>query len=190
MQANITQPGAYFSTGDPTTSIETTPYAPGMLGSSVTVKSERAIPAAGLPAGRIRTWQYVQGDSSMAVAPFLGAVMWWSNKTNYLVTTDLTVMGRGNVAGVCQVPAGTPFPAGSFFWIQRQGPGLVKLVNGEASTPTATNALQVIPSATSGKADTMAAGTAATYPVLGVTMAAKNAGDQTVLVSLDVPETV
>lgn len=188
MQANITQPGAFFSTGDPTTSIESTPYAPGMLGSSVTVKSDRATP--GATAGRVRTWQYVQGDSGMATAPFLGAVMWWFDKTKYQVTTDPTVLGRGNVAGIAQTPAGTAFPAGSFFWIQRQGPGTVKLINGETATPTATNALQIIPSATAGKADAMAAGTAATYPVLGVSAAAKSLADNTVVVNLDVPETV
>lgn len=188
MPNNINQPGAYFSTGNPATSIETTPYAPGLLGQEVTVRSDaRATAATTPPTGRYKTWKYVQGDSSMSVAPFLGAVLWWFNRILYQVTTSPTATGRGNVAGVSQLPAGTAFPAGSYFWMQVGGPGTVKLVDAPTAVPTATNALEVIPSATAAKADTMAAGTAATYPTLGTTIDARNAGDATVTVNLNVP---
>ncbi len=47
----------------------------------------------------------------------------------------------------------------------------------------------VIPSATNGKADCLAAGSAATYPVLGYSAGAMNLGDNSAVVDLDVPET-
>lgn len=189
MPHNITQPGSYFSTGNPATSIETTPYAPGMLGVRVTVRSDlRSVPATTPPTGRFKTWQYVQGDSGMAVAPFLGAVLWWFNRILYQVTTSPTATGRGNIAGVSQLPAATAFPAGSYFWQQVGGPGTVKLIDAMNTVPTATNALEVIPSATAGKADTIAAGTAATYPTLGTTIGALNLADATVTVNLNIPE--
>jgi hypothetical protein len=72
--------------------------------------------------------------------------------------------------------------------VQFGGPANVKFVDAPTASPTVAG-LIVIPSSTAGKADCLAAGTAATYPKLGVSAGALNLGDQTALVELNVPET-
>ena len=77
---------------------------------------------------------------------------------------------------------------GYYGCIQRGGPATVKLIDAVTATPLVAG-LFCIPSATNGKADVLAAGSAATYPVLGVTASTLNLGDNTCVVELDVPET-
>ena len=121
----------------------------------------------------------------MTVAPFQGAVAWWADKTQYMVTTTVTTLGRGRIAGVFQ-NAITP---GNFGCVQIKGPATVKFIDAPTAAPTIAG-LFVIPSATNGKADCLAANTAALYPALGVSAGALNLGDNTAVVDLDVPETV
>jgi hypothetical protein len=111
-------------------------------------------------------------------------VAWWSDKTKYLVTTAPTTLGRGRIAGVFQNAIGL----GNFGCIQTQGPAIVKYVDTPTAAPSAAG-LFVIPSATAGKADCIAAGTASTYPVLGLSAQAITGSDSTAIVDLDVPET-
>jgi hypothetical protein len=127
--------------------------------------------------------QLVRTDSTMTTAPFNGATAWWKNKLIYQTTTDPTSR-RGQVAGV-YLGAVTP---GRLAIIQFGGRhGQVKFVDAVTSTPDATGKL-VIPSATAGKADCLGAGTAATYPVMGVSAGVYNAADATAPVDLNVPQ--
>jgi hypothetical protein len=118
-----------------------------------------------------KQWQYVQGDSGMSVAPFPGAVAWWYNKASFIVTTDPTGR-RGEYAGVIarldrlgnELAAGPG--AGNFFFIGKGGQHVVKTTDAVTAAPTGAGQF-VVPTATAGKADVLAAGTAATYPPIG-----------------------
>lgn len=177
------QPAMYLQSGDPEQENTPTLYAPGLLGARFTV-TQPSRSAVGAEAGRSKRYQLIRTDSSMTVAPFLGAVAWWSDKTQYLVTTTVTTLGRGRIAGVFQ-NAITP---GNYGCVQVEGPATVKFIDAPTATPTAAG-LFVIPSATNGKADCLAAASAATYPALGVSASAMNLGDNTAIVDLNVPET-
>ena len=184
MPYNTRQQGVWIQTGDPETVDEATPYAPGQLGSRVTIVQPG--PRGGTPGAeenRPKTYQYVRTDSSMTVAPFKGAVAWWADSSNYLVTTSST--NRGRVAGIFQ----NAITLGNYGFIQTKGPATVKFVDGVAADPTAAG-LIVVPSGTDGKADCLAAGTAATYPALGASASAYVAPLAEAVVELDVPETV
>lgn len=177
------QPAVYLQSGDPETENASSLYAPGLLGARFTViQPSRSTP--GAEDGRSKRYQLIRTDSTMSVAPFRGAVAWWSDKTQYLVTTSPTALGRGRIAGVFQ-NAITP---GNFGCVQVEGPATVKFIDAVTAAPTAAG-LFVIPSATAGKADTLAAGTAATYPTLGVTAGTYNAPAAEAVVDLNVPET-
>lgn len=184
MPNNIRNQTVYVTTGDPETVDDAVMYAKGQLGGRVTVKQPGPPGAPGAEEHRDKTYQYVQTDSSMSVSPFKGAVAWWKDKTKYQVTTDLTALGRGRIAGIFQ----NAITKGNFGYIQTQGPAVVKFVDAPAAVPTAAG-LSVIPSATAGKADCIAAGGALTYPKLGVSAGAYNAAACEAVVDLDVPET-
>lgn len=127
--------------------------------------------------------QLVRTDSTMTTAPFNGASAWWQNKLAYRVTTDPTSR-RGQVAGVF-LGAITP---GRLAIIQFGGRhGQVKFIDAVTSAPDATGKI-VIPSATAGKADCLAAGSASTYPPMGVSAGAYNAADATAPVDLNIPQ--
>lgn len=111
-----------------------------------------------------KRYQLIQADSVMDVVPYDGAVAWWLSNSGYLVTTDVSAAGRGNVAGVFR----TSLTLGNVGVIQLGGPGDVDY---SAGTPLATG-LIAIPTATDAKAEALAAGSAATYPPLGVTVSA------------------
>lgn len=182
-------PPAYLQSGDPEKEAVSTLHAPGLLGARFTIKQ----PSVGVPGAedyRFKTYQLVQTDSAMSVSPFKGAVAWWSDKTRYLVTTSPTALGRGRVAGVFQNDeALNPITPGQYCCVQQKGPGSVKFVDAPIAAPSVAG-LFVIPSATAGKADCLAAGSAATYPPLGVTAGALQGGTALAVVDLDVPETV
>jgi len=175
-------------TGDPAT-VDQAPDArtgftnkwPGQLGNRGTIQSQVTDPATGTVTVEDVEWCYVQGDSTMSVAPFRAATMWWANKALGLVTTDAT--NRGRIAGICPGPKGR----GNRFFIATGGRQPVKFIDAKTAVPTAAG-LIVIPSATAGKADCLAAGSAATYPALGVSAGAYNAANAEALVDLSVPE--
>jgi hypothetical protein len=184
MPNNIRQQVMYLGpTGDPEQFQDSTLFYPGTLGASVTIVQPTRTPP-GPESGRSKTYQLVQTDSTMTVSPFPGAVAWWSDKTKYQTTTTVATLGRGRIAGVYQ---GSP-TKGNYCYIQTGGPATVKFVDAPTAAPTAAG-LIVIPSATAGKADCLAAGSAATYPPMGVSASALNLGDQTAIVDLDVPST-
>ena len=131
-----------------------------------------------------KEYQLVQTDSTMTVNPYDGATAWWTDKANYKVSTMVGTAGRGNVAGVF-VNAATP---GNYTCIQVEGyHDSVKFIDAPTATPT-TAGLFVIPSATNAKADCLAAGSAATYPVMGRSAGTYNAPNATCAVMLGVPE--
>lgn len=175
-------PPVYLQSGDPEQENTPTLHAPGLLGARFTVIQ----PSRGTPSGEnvvSKRYQLVKTDSTMTVAPFRGAIAWWSNKAQYLVTTNAT--NRNTVAGVFQ-NAVTP---GNYGCVQIGGPATVKLV--DAPTAAVTVSSKVIPSATNAKADNLAVATAPTHVVLGYVSnpLVYNAAAQEVVVDLDVPET-
>ncbi len=163
---------------------------PGQLGIkfayNILPRSAPGVDAEGLttgPQGLAKAYKMVQTDSSMSVAPFDSAVAWWSNQATYLVTTSPTTLGRGRIAGVFNNSV-TP---GNVCCIQTNGKADVKFVDAPTAAPSAAGLL-VIPSATAGKADCLAAGSAATYPILGRSAGALQGGTSQAIVDLDVPD--
>ena len=169
----------YLQSGDPENENTATLAYPGLIGARFIVVQPNRSPA-GAEDGRSKTYQLIKTDSTMTVAPFKGAVAWWSDKTQYLVTTTVTTLGRGRVAGVFQ-NAITP---GNFGCIQKGGPAIVKFVDAPTASPTVAG-LFVIPSATNAKADCLAAASAATYPILGVSAGVYDAAQAQAVVDLD-----
>ena len=142
----------------------------------------------GAEEGRSKRYQIVRTDSTMAATPAEGDVMWWSDKINYVVTNVAAVASRGRVAGIFQNEHLTyPVTPGNYCCVQIGGPGKVRFIAGFAAAPDASG-LFVIPSATSGRADTMVAGTAATYPVIGKTAGAFIGGQTLAVVDIDIDE--
>lgn len=135
--------------------------------------------SAGLP----KAYKMVRTDSTMAVAPYDGAVAWFADQAAEKVTTSPTTLGRGRVAGVFR----TTVTPGNVTCIQVGGKGKVKFVDAPTAAPAATGAF-VIPSATAGKADCLAAGSAATYPIIGRAAGALQGGTSEAIVDIDVAE--
>lgn len=181
----------YIPGGDPESMNEPSLLYPGQLGIRFNyINPPRAIPsdtnqstADATEQGFPKAFKLVKTDSSMTVAPYDGAVAWFSDQANNVVTTTVTTLGRGRVAGVFKNSV-TP---GYFTCIQVKGKGKVKFVDTPTAAPTAAG-LIVIPSATNGKADCLAAGSAATYPPLGRSASALFGGTAEAIVDLDVPE--
>jgi hypothetical protein len=180
---NTLQP-MYLRSGDPETENEASLLYPGMLGARITIKQPAFGGPPGAEANRFKTYQLIQTDSTMSVNPYAGAVAWWADKTKYLVTTSPTALGRGRVAGVFQ----NPITPGNFGCVQTKGPGTVNFIDAVVVGSVNAAGNFVIPSATAGKADVVAAGTASTYPPLGYTAGSLGPGVMAV-VDLDVPET-
>ena len=177
-------PPVYLQSGDPENENTPTLHAPGLLGARFTmIHPQRTIPVAGSDAGFSKRYQLIKTDSTMAVAPFASAVAWWADRTQYLVTTTVTTLGRGRIAGVFR----NAISPGNYGCIQIGGPSPVKLT--DASPNPVPSGEFVIPSATNAKAEVLAAGSAATYPALGRASSVRNFGNSTCQVELDVPET-
>lgn len=188
-------PNSWFSqpvfipSGDPESMNEPTLAYPGQLGIRFNYTNPpRTIPAdsSAMDAGEAgfpKAFKLVRTDSSMTVAPFDGAVAWFSDQANTVVTTTVTTLGRGRVAGIFK-NAVTP---GYYTCIQVKGKGQVKFIDGVTAAPTIAG-LIVIPSATAAKADCLAAATAATYPPIGRSAGVYDATNARAIVDIDVPE--
>jgi len=182
------------STGDPETVSDSPARVEaqggwfGQLGQYTTIKRPGPAGTRGAEAYRDVAYRYVKMDSTMSIAPYLGAVAWWSNRAAYTVTTSNA--NRGAIAGVFQNPASKPLNAarGDYCFIATGGPATVKMVDAPASSPAAIG-IFVIPSATAAKADTIAAGGAATYPTLGITEGTWNPVTTEAIVELRIPAT-
>jgi len=185
-------PNSWFSQpmflpgGNPDTFNEPTLPYPGQLGNRFEIINPPRQASDATDAseeGRAKGYQLVGTDSTMAVAPYDGATAWWANQAAYRVTTTVTTLGRGRVAGVFKMAV----TAGNFCCIGIKGPHNVKFVDAPVSAPDATGKL-VIPSATNSKADCLAAGSAATYPIMGRSIGALQGGTAVALVDLDIPD--
>lgn len=181
------QPTIYLQSGDPEAENVPSLAYPGQLGTRFTIVSPQRA-AAGVTAGRSKRYQLVRSDSSMTVAPFPGATAYWSDKTQYLVTTTSPAVaaGRNRVAGrFCNLV--TP---GNFTCVQFEGPGIVKLIDAAVQADVVIGAW-IIPSSTNAKATAVAAATAPINTPLGVVSSplTYNAAAQEVVVDLNVPET-
>jgi hypothetical protein len=154
MPNNYPQPTVYLASGSPEDENRLPDgYSGGQLGSRFTVIDKA-------DSNKAKGYQLVKADSVMDVEPSEGAVAYWLEASGYLVTTDVSAAGRGNVAGVFR----NAVTLGNICCIQQQGSSTVQVQTG---TPSAAG-LEVIPSATDAKADVMTAGTAATYPIMGL----------------------
>lgn len=184
MANNVTNQIQYVSSGDPETVDDTIDRYPGQLGSEITVKQPGQLNAPGATGEEYRDKRYkrIQVDSSASVSPFRGAVAWWAHEVKYLVTTNPATLGRNRVAGVFQNAIGL----GHFGYILIGGPGTVKFLDAPTAVPSIAGQ-QVIPSATAGKADAIAAGTATGWTVIGKTAGTYDAANAECVCELDVP---
>ena len=181
-------PPVYLQSGDPETESVATLHAPGQLGTRFTVVQ----PSRGTPGAedyRSKRYQLIKTDSSMATGPYKGAVAWWSDQANYVVTTTspTTAQTRNRIAGVfCRAWA----TAGDYMCVQITGPATTKLIDGAVNADVVAGAF-IIPSATNAKADVVAAATAPTLQPLGQVSQPLtfNAASREVVVDLAVPET-
>ena len=175
----------YIPGGNPETMNEASLLYPGQLGIRFQyINPPRTVPSGDtVEDGTPKGFQLVHTDSTMTVTPFDGATAWWANQQQYRVTTTVTTLGRGRVAGVFKT-AVTP---GNYCCVQQKGKSQVKFVDAPVAAPTAAGLL-VIPSATNAKADCLAAGSAATYPIMGRSAGVYNAVEATAIVDLDIPD--
>lgn len=180
MPNNIRQQPMWIDTGNPETVNMATLQEPGQLGGRVTIK-QKTSETPGVEAGRPKTYQLVRTDSTMAVAPYVGAAAQWSDESKYLVTTAVT--NRNRPAGVFQ-NAITP---GNYGFIQIEGPASCKVVDGSVAALAVGDA--IIVSATASKYDRVAVGTAPTHVVVGWVAGALtvNAAEALVVADLCVP---
>lgn len=125
-----------------------------------------------------KRWQLVERDSHDTGALTAGQVVYWNAAYGYGVTSSISgAMGRGGVAGVVQ----GDIDPGQIGCIQIGGPALV--TGPTVGTATAAG-LFAIPSATVGTFDAIAAGSAATYPPIGLTRSTASGGQATVELQL------
>lgn len=136
--------------------------------------------------GRQKEFRLVKLDSSMSTAPYDGAIAWWKDRTTAIVTTSPTALGQGRGAGIfCKAPTSL---VNTCVYVQVRGiHNTVKFIDAVTAQPTAAGLL-VVPSSTAGKADCLAAGTAATYPILGYSAGVYDAANATCAVDLNVAD--
>lgn len=186
MPYNIRQQPIFISTGDPETVNDPTLQYPGQLGMRATIAQPTRVASVGAESGRAKTYQLIQTDSTMTVAPYVGAVACRASSTNpYLVTTN--VANRNMGMGVFQ-NAITP---GNYGFIQVEGPASVKMIDSVMGSLAAGDS--IIVSATNAKADRVALGTAPTHVPLGRVAGptiSTSPSEALVVVDLAVPDTV
>lgn len=177
------QQAVYIPSGNPETMNEPTLDKGGQLGVrfAYTIPS-RSVPSGSTGAGTAKAYKMVRSDSSMSVAPYSGAVAWFANQATYLVTTVVTALGRGRVAGIFR----TNVTPGNYCCVQVKGLGVVKLT--DASIDGTAAGLFVQPSATNGKAEVLAAGAENDYPLIGRTAGMANIAARECLVDIDIAD--
>lgn len=180
-------PPVYLQSGDPEKENTPTLHAPGLLGCRFTVIQPTRTPA-GVEEGRSKRYQLVKTDSTMAVAPFKGAIAMWADKAQYLVTTTTT--NRNRVAGYFQNAPPDNITPGNFTCIQIGGPGSVKMLDADMAAVAIGDA--IISSSTNGKSTRVAVGTAPTHTVAGWVAGpplSTSPAEALVVVDIAVPET-
>jgi len=154
--------GLFFQNGDPQGMNENVLQYPGMLGIiAPTLCSD----------GITRELQIVQADSVMGTAPREGALAFWANEDQYLVTTNeaITGFGRGRCIGVFTCVVDIALAGSNYTAIVKKGRKTnVWFIDSPAASPSGAG-LFVVPHTTDGRADCIAAGSPATYPPIGRT---------------------
>jgi hypothetical protein len=186
------QPAFYLQSGDPEGENVPILAYPGQLGIRFTITSpQRSAPGtASGTSGRSKRYQIVKTDSTMTVAPFPGAVAFWGDKSQYVVTTTnpTNAYGRNRIAGKFS-NAVTP---GNYTCVQFEGPGVVKLADNVTQANVLAGAFVIAdPGGVNAKANVTATGTAPVTAPLGTVSSPLvfNTQDLTVVVDLAVPET-
>jgi hypothetical protein len=177
------QQAYYLQSGDPESENSPGLAYPGQLGIRFTV-TQPSRAAVGVEEGRSKRYQLIKTDSTMSVAPYKGAAAWWSDKSQYLVTTNAT--NRNRIAGAFQ-NAVTP---GNFGCIQIGGPASCKMLDADMGAVAIGDA--IIPSSTNAKFTRVAVGTAPTHTVAGWVAGpplSQSPAEALVVVDLAVPET-
>lgn len=115
-----------------------------------------------------KEYQKVQLDSGTAVTPASGSIVYWKDKSKYIVTGDaVQAVGgqsansafRNEVAGMLT----TTVTAGNYTWIQQKG-NTTQLIS---KSLTGVAGYQLVSDTTTGQVDIVAAGTAPTVLALG-----------------------
>lgn len=168
--------GLFFQDGNPQGMNEQVLQYPGMLGAIAPTQCHDGI---------VRELQIVQVDSVLGTAPQEGALAFWKNEEQYIVTTDAAVTGFG--VGRCIGVFTCAVTASYYTAIVKKGRKTnVWFVDAPTAAPSGAG-LFVIPTATAGRADALAAGTAATYPPVGRTSGdVLDAADDLALCDVDV----
>lgn len=183
MPNNIGTPTVY---ADPENMDTPTLYAPGHLGARFTVYVPlRSQPGLGpVPeTGASKSYQVVQTDSAMNIAPTRTLIAWWKDKAKYIVTTDQNAIDRNLVAGVFK----NNVVKGNYTCIQYKGPASIAVIAADA--PNVVLGDSAIPSAAgAGQAARIAKGTAPTHTLIGVFAGPGLAGNIALCI-LAIPET-
>lgn len=191
MPNRFENPAVYLQSGDPEKENTPTLHAPGTLGSRFTVVTPVGQPSTGTAPGRSKRYQLVKTDSTMTVTPYPGAVAYWSDRAQYLVTTSRTNLNAvAGVFGGNQLGGSITYTSGNYMCVQFDGPAYVKLENADSAAAAIGDAV-IGSSSTDAKGARVAAGTAAGYLPVGLVSSpiAKWASEARVLVDLNLPET-
>jgi hypothetical protein len=171
---------AYFASGDPETEEftalpmtgSTLPPA-GMLGA---VADFNRAGLTGPPL--MQRYQFVK--QAGGITGIVGNVLYWSDKTNFVVTTART--NRGLLSGICRIAAAN---AASYIWQLKKGSRTVKFQAVPSSAPDATGKPVVCSMTTDGVADCLANDQAqAAFPLVGVATSVTAANLATVNVNI------
>lgn len=142
-----------FLTGNPETELLTSLYAPGALGKKAWFNQ-------GTPSAPIMClYQLVKLKA--AITTTIGAVMYWDDRDDFVVTNVAT--NTGQLAGIARIVAA----AAEYIWILKEGDREVHLVDSPTSAADATGKPVVGVTATAGKADVLALTTAITPVGIG-----------------------
>ena len=167
--------GLFFQDGNPLGMNESVLQYPGQLGVVASIYCQDSIE---------RELQIVQVDSTMSQGVEEGATAFWKDEAKYLVTTDDAAVGYG--LGRCVGVFTTTVANGNYTAIVRRGRQTpVWFVDAPTAAPS-TAGLFVIPTTTDGKADSLAAASAATYPPIGRTSGAQDGTTKRALCDVDV----
>jgi hypothetical protein len=178
----------YLQSGDPTTEDAATLMEPGTLGARFTMQypQSRVSPQTAANKPRTRRFQYVRVDPAAAAAPKAGQPVYWSDRSSYVVTTAGGTL-LNQIAGIINNAA----TRGNYTCIQLGGPCMVRA--SDANVAAAVAGADILVGGATDLGVLVAAGTAPGTVALGIIATPKvtdvtgGAGNQKILVDLDVP---
>lgn len=184
MPSVLEQNAVYLASGDPTKEDTPTLMHGGLLGARFNMQHPVSR-AAGAPVPRTKRFQLVRVDPAAAAVPKAGQPAYWSDRTNFLVTTAGGTL-LNQLAGVFNnAPA-----KGNYTCIQQGGPCLVRA--SDANVTAAVAGADVLVGGATDLGVLVASGTAPSTVPLGVVSAPKltdttgGTGNQKVQVDLNI----